>query len=179
MTAREPSSTSCEGGSLKTIIAEAPAMYVAVLIHSLSNSKGEAAATGTQKWPRTTPLLGLGGRWGPKGHGNRIIIIIVASSLRGECSLPFTARVHSVLGPHHTRELPLLLLLYISDVYSRSAPGAFHIYFWNQTHRLRLEKLLYLGLSRSSGGHFKPLLDPSDRPRGLRSKTAVTQPFRN
>jgi hypothetical protein len=37
------------------------------------------------------------------------------------------------------------------------------------------KKLLYLELSRSSNGYFKPLLDPGG---GFRSETAVAQPFR-
>jgi hypothetical protein len=43
------------------------------------------------------------------------------------------------------------------------APGVFYTYFYNHAHRLRLEKLLYIELSRSSNGRFKPLLDPDDR----------------
>jgi hypothetical protein len=39
-------------------------------------------------------------------------------------------------------------------------PQLFYKYFYNHAHRLRLEKLLYLGPSRSSNGFFKPLLDP-------------------
>jgi hypothetical protein len=55
-------------------------------------------------------------------------------------------------------------------------------------HLLRLEKPLYMELSRSSNGYFKPLLDPGGgftskkllKPPhgGFRSKTAVTKPFR-
>jgi hypothetical protein len=39
-------------------------------------------------------------------------------------------------------------------------PGVFYTYFYNHGHRLRLEKLLYIELPRSSSGYFKPLLDP-------------------
>ena len=49
---------------------------------------------------------------------------------------------------------------YISGVDSFSTPQLFYTYFYNHAHRLRLEKLLYLELSRSSNGFFKPLLDP-------------------
>jgi hypothetical protein len=38
--------------------------------------------------------------------------------------------------------------------------GVFYTYFYNHVHRLRLEKLLHLELSKSSSGYFKPLLDP-------------------
>jgi hypothetical protein len=51
------------------------------------------------------------------------------------------------------------------------APGVFYTCFYNQAHRLRLEKLLYIELSRSPNGHFKPLLDPGG---GFISKTAAT-----
>jgi hypothetical protein len=40
------------------------------------------------------------------------------------------------------------------------APGVFYKYFYNHAHRFRLEKLLYIELSRSSSGYFKPILDP-------------------
>jgi hypothetical protein len=48
----------------------------------------------------------------------------------------------------------------ISGILSSSAPGVFFTYFYNHVHRLRLEKLLYVELSRSSNGYFKPRLDP-------------------
>ena len=63
------------------------------------------------------------------------------------------------------------------------APGVFYTYFYNHAHRLRLEKLLYVELSRSSNGFFKPLLDSGGilllKPPhgGLRSETVVTQPL--
>jgi hypothetical protein len=59
-------------------------------------------------------------------------------------------------------------------------PGAFYTCFYDHTHRLRLKKLWYLELSRSSNGYFKPLLDPGGvlllKPPhgGLRSETSVT-----
>ena len=43
------------------------------------------------------------------------------------------------------------------------APGVFYTCFYNHAHRLRLEKLLCVELSRSPSGYFKPLLDPGDR----------------
>jgi hypothetical protein len=52
---------------------------------------------------------------------------------------------------------------YISDIEQVWAPQLFYTYFYNHAHRLRLEKLLYIELSRSSNGFFKPLLDPDDR----------------
>jgi hypothetical protein len=65
----------------------------------------------------------------------------------------------------------LLLPLYdISDLDLDSTPQLFYTYSYNQAHRLRLEKLLYLELSRSSNGIFKLLPDPGDR---FISKTAA------
>jgi hypothetical protein len=58
---------------------------------------------------------------------------------------------------------------YISDIDPFSTPQLFHTYFYNHAHRLRLERLLYLELSRSSSGFLKPLLDPDD---GFTSETA-------
>jgi hypothetical protein len=43
-----------------------------------------------------------------------------------------------------------------------STPGVFYTYFYNYARRLRLEKLLYVELSRSSSRYFKPLLDPGN-----------------
>jgi hypothetical protein len=48
-------------------------------------------------------------------------------------------------------------------------PGVFYTYFYNHAHRLRLEKLLYLELSRSPNGFFKVILDPGG---GFTSETA-------
>ena len=48
--------------------------------------------------------------------------------------------------------------------------GVFYTYFHNHAHRIRLEKLLYLELSRSPNGFFKALLDPGG---GFTSETAV------
>jgi hypothetical protein len=61
-------------------------------------------------------------------------------------------------------------LLYFSGVHSSSTPGVFYKYFYNHAHRLRLEKLLYIELSRNSNGYFKPLLDPGG---GFTSETAA------
>jgi hypothetical protein len=61
-------------------------------------------------------------------------------------------------------------LIYISELDSSWTPGAFYTCFYNHAHRLHLEKLLYIGLSRSSSGYFKPLLDPGG---GFTSETAV------
>jgi hypothetical protein len=43
---------------------------------------------------------------------------------------------------------------YVSPLVSISTPGVFYAHFYNHAHRLRLEKLLYLELSRSSNGFF-------------------------
>jgi hypothetical protein len=59
---------------------------------------------------------------------------------------------------------------YISDLDGFAPPSYFtHIPITTPTHRLRLEKLLYIELSRSSNGFLKPLLDPDD---GFTSETA-------
>jgi hypothetical protein len=60
--------------------------------------------------------------------------------------------------------------MYVSPFHSSPTPGVFCKYFYNHARRLRLEKLLYLGLSRSSNGYFKPLLDPGG---GFTSETAA------
>jgi hypothetical protein len=52
------------------------------------------------------------------------------------------------------------------------AAATFYTYFYNHARRLRLEKLLYLGLSRSLSGYFKPLRDPGG---GSTSETAARQ----
>jgi hypothetical protein len=65
---------------------------------------------------------------------------------------------------------------YTSPLNSISTPGVFYAYFYNHAYRLRLEKLLYLELSRSLSGFFKVLLDPGGG--FFRSETAVTKPFR-
>jgi hypothetical protein len=75
-------------------------------------------------------------------------------------------------------------ILHISPPVSSWTPGVFYTYFYNHAHRLRLEKLLYLELPRSSNGFFKYfwiqvavlLLKPPHG--GFRSETAVTKPFR-
>jgi hypothetical protein len=58
---------------------------------------------------------------------------------------------------------------YISGLDGVWTPQLFHANFYNHAHRLRLEKLLYLELSRRSNGFFKPLLDPDG---GFNSETA-------
>jgi hypothetical protein len=63
----------------------------------------------------------------------------------------------------------------ISHRHSSWTPGVFYTYFYNRAHRLRLEKLLYLELSRSPNGNFKVLLDPGG---GLTSETAARR-FQN
>jgi hypothetical protein len=62
--------------------------------------------------------------------------------------------------------------MYISRGDSRGDPrGVLYIlYFYDHAHRPRLEKPLYIELSRSSSGYFKPLLDPGG---GFNSETAV------
>ena len=60
----------------------------------------------------------------------------------------------------------------ISELNSSWTPGVFYTYLYNHAHRLRLENLLYVELSRSSNGYFQPLLDPGG---GFRSETAVTR----
>jgi hypothetical protein len=44
--------------------------------------------------------------------------------------------------------------MYVSDLDQVLTPQLFYTYFYNHAHRLRLEKPLYLGLSRSSNGFF-------------------------
>jgi hypothetical protein len=56
-----------------------------------------------------------------------------------------------------------------------STPQLFYTHFYNHAHRLRLEKLSHVELSRSSNGFFKPLLDPGN---GFGSETAVARAFR-
>jgi hypothetical protein len=70
----------------------------------------------------------------------------------------------------HYNIIPIYIIYYISDRLSSSTPGVFYKCFYNHAHRLRLEKLLWIELSRSSNGHFKPLLDPGDR---FNSETAA------
>jgi hypothetical protein len=74
---------------------------------------------------------------------------------------------------------------HISHRHSRSTPGVFYTCFYNHAHRIRLEKLLYLELSRSPSGFFKALLwiqvavSLLKPPHGgFRRETAVTKPFR-
>ena len=73
----------------------------------------------------------------------------------------------------------IYIYIYVSDLEQVWAPHLFYTYFYNHAHRLRLEKILYLELSRSFNGFLKPLLDPDDGFNGgFRSETAVTRPFR-
>ena len=67
--------------------------------------------------------------------------------------------------------------LQISDLDSFRTPGVFYTHFYNHAHRLRLEKLLYVELSRSSSGHFKfkLLLDPG----GSFTSEAAARRFQN
>ena len=66
--------------------------------------------------------------------------------------------------------MPIQHPLHISPRHSSWTPGAFYTYFYNHAHRLRLEKLLCLELSRSSNGFFQALLDPGG---GFTSETAA------
>jgi hypothetical protein len=59
---------------------------------------------------------------------------------------------------------------HVSPFHSRGTPGLFYTCFYNHAHRLRLEKQLYIELSRSSDGFFKPLLDAGG---GFTSETAA------
>jgi hypothetical protein len=43
-------------------------------------------------------------------------------------------------------------VLYVSDLDSFPTSQVFYKYFYNPAHRLRLEKILYLELSRSTSG---------------------------
>jgi hypothetical protein len=58
---------------------------------------------------------------------------------------------------------------YITCGYQRARfkiepPGVSHMFLqYNHARRLRLKKLLYIELPRSSSGYFKPLLDPGNR----------------
>jgi hypothetical protein len=52
---------------------------------------------------------------------------------------------------------------FLSDIDPVPTPQAFYTFFYNHAHRPHFEKLLYVGLSRSPNGHFKPLLDPGGR----------------
>jgi hypothetical protein len=53
----------------------------------------------------------------------------------------------------------VFVVCHVSDLDLVSTPQLFYTYFYNHAHRLRLEKLLYIELSRSPNGFFKPLLD--------------------
>ena len=45
-------------------------------------------------------------------------------------------------------------MMHVHGRHSSWAPGAFYTYFYNHAHRLRLEKLLCIELSRSPSGYF-------------------------
>jgi hypothetical protein len=60
--------------------------------------------------------------------------------------------------------------MYVSPPISTWTPEVFYTLFFNHAHRLRLEKLLYLELSRSSNGFFQVLLDPGG---GFTSETTA------
>jgi hypothetical protein len=70
--------------------------------------------------------------------------------------------------------MSLVLHIHTPDISGQdlvSAPQLFYtysIYFYNHARRLRLEKILYLELSRSSNGFEKTLLGPYG---GFRSET--------
>jgi hypothetical protein len=69
------------------------------------------------------------------------------------------------------RNVPLQIYTYnISHPHSSWTPGVFYTYFYNHARRLRLEKLLYLELSRSPSGFLKVILDPGG---GFTSETAA------
>jgi hypothetical protein len=58
---------------------------------------------------------------------------------------------------------------------SSGTPVVFYTCSYNPARRLRIEKLLYIELSRISNGYFKPLLDPGG---GFNSETAARR-FQN
>jgi hypothetical protein len=60
--------------------------------------------------------------------------------------------------------------LYISHGDSSSTPGVFYTHFYNHAHRLRLEKLLYLELSRSPNG-FSEVKRPLRNRLGIETVT--------
>ena len=68
-----------------------------------------------------------------------------------------------------------IYVIHFSDIDQVSTPQVFHTYVYNHARRLRLEKLLYIELSRSPNGFLKPLLDPDG---GFIIETAVTRRFR-
>jgi hypothetical protein len=59
-----------------------------------------------------------------------------------------------VIIPYIHTHFPFSIQYYISPFHSRGTPGVFYTYFYNHAHRLRLEKILYLELSRSPNGFF-------------------------
>ena len=74
-------------------------------------------------------------------------------------------------GPTRNRGTDIYIYsIYISE-HNSSSPLVY-TYFYNRARRLRLEKLLYMELPRSSSGYFKPLLDPG-LGSGFTSETAA------
>ena len=71
--------------------------------------------------------------------------------------------------------------MYVSELHSSSTPGVFYTYFYNHGRLFRLEKLLYLELSKSPNRFFKPLLDPGyvqqKSPSGCNSYTTKANGF--
>jgi hypothetical protein len=95
-----------------------------------------------------------------------------------EASAPTTSRYNIVFNCrkifllYNTVQVQWLYIYYI--IYHwlsfKFTPRVFYIYFYNHAHRPRLEKLLYIGLYKSSNGYFRPLLDPGG---GFASETAA------
>jgi hypothetical protein len=54
----------------------------------------------------------------------------------------------------HTRISARASIIHASGRHSSPTPGEYYTYFYNHARRLRLEKLLYLELSRSPNGFF-------------------------
>ena len=63
------------------------------------------------------------------------------------------------------RKIAMAVMIHVTHVavinfsprLSSCTPGVFYTYFYSHAHRLRLEKLLYIELSRSFSGYFRPL----------------------
>jgi hypothetical protein len=116
-------------------------------------------------WPRPFSLFGVSWLLGPTA-------VLICCSIATPYNLVWPACPPLLVLWYHTRR-PLDLqfnLAHVNGVYSRYTPGVFYTYFYNHAHRLRLEKLLSIELSRSSNGFFKPLLDPGG---GFTSETAA------
>jgi hypothetical protein len=89
-----------------------------------------------QYWYRSGIGIGGGGGAGP----NRTV------TARGETQAG-TAII--IIKKYKVYDTAPHAALYISPRLSSWTPGVFYTYFYNQARRLRLEKLLYLELSRS------------------------------